>query len=97
MLTTEHLESTKKPTLLDLCRREHPEWEKLQEIFENKANYISYDFSIRSAIHDCLDFDQIDVVAEYRSLLLDILFETQETSNFQNHILMGLFGLVLES
>ena len=58
---------------------------------------IHFDFSHRTAIHDCLDFKSIEKPSEYREILirhgLDCFFE----SKLIPQILRGIFGLAIES
>lgn len=59
-------------------------------------NEICFDFSYRTAIHDCLDFDNPTLVVDYRQTLVQYLDEIYFESNTARQIMMGIFGLVLE-
>ena len=67
------------------------------KLLETEPFDIHFDFSHRTAIHDCLDFRNIEKSTEFRETLirhgLDCFFE----SKLMPQILTGIFGLSVEA
>lgn len=57
---------------------------------------MNFDFNYRTAIHDCLDFENMALVQDYRTTLIQYIEDIYFESNSARHIMSGLFGIVIE-
>jgi sugar/nucleoside kinase (ribokinase family) len=74
------LKGTKQDSIIDICQREFnfSENEKfLQAIkyFRMGGHEMNFDFNYRTCIHDCLDFENIALVQDYRTTLIQYMEE----------------------
>jgi hypothetical protein len=81
----------------DLSLTDHPTFNQIfDDEFNLQSHEINFDFSYRTAVHDCLDFENPTLVVDYRSTILQYLEEIYFDSNTASQVYMGLFGLVME-
>ena len=69
----------------------------LLKLFETEPFEMHFDFSHRTAIHDCLDFKNLEMVSDYRELLIRHVYDCFFESKLHFQILTGIFGLSIEA
>jgi hypothetical protein len=95
------LRGSKKDTIIDSVQREFSFSENEQYLeaikyFKLEAHEMCYDFNYRTAIHDCLDFENMALVQDFRTNCIQYLEEIYFDSEIAREIMTGLFGLILE-
>lgn len=95
------LKGSKRETIWEVVMREFSFSENksfLEAIkyFSTESHEMNFDLNYRTAIHDCMDFENMALVQDFRTSLISYLEEIYFDSNLARQIMTGLFGIVIQ-
>ena len=104
MFDRERLRTSRLQTIADIAKEKPLKYKekrlnylRILPILETKPFEMHFDFSHRTAIHDCLDFKSLEMTSEYREILIRHVQDSYFESKSHSQILIGISGLTIEA